>query len=74
MTSSRPTCPASAATLPPGFDSTKEAYLDWLIGEVESVGEPVDIVGHDWGALLVERLVSVQAGPGAHVGGGRGRD
>jgi pimeloyl-ACP methyl ester carboxylesterase len=52
----------------PGFDRdassvfgfSKENYLDWLIAEVEKEGEPVDIVGHDWGALLVERLVSVR--------------
>ena len=47
-------------TRQPGFTSTKEEYLDWLIGEVEKVGEPVDIVGHDWGALLVARLVSIR--------------
>jgi pimeloyl-ACP methyl ester carboxylesterase len=28
--------------------------------EVEAVGEPVDIVGHDWGSLLVQRLVSTR--------------
>jgi len=55
-----PDMPGFGREIPPGFDSSKEAYLDWLIGEVESVGEPVDIVGHDWGALLVERLVSVR--------------
>ena len=43
-----------------GFGCTKEEYLAWLIGEVEKVGEPVDIVGHDWGALLTARLVQVR--------------
>ena len=55
-----PDMPGFGRDAPSGFDSSKEAYVDWLIGEVESVGEPVDIVGHDWGALLVERLVSVR--------------
>jgi pimeloyl-ACP methyl ester carboxylesterase len=55
-----PDMPGFGRDVPNGFDSSKEAYVDWLIGEVESVGEPVDIVGHDWGALLVERLVSVR--------------
>ena len=45
---------------PAGFGFTKEDYLDWLIADVERAGRPVDIVGHDWGALLVERLVSVR--------------
>ncbi len=44
--------------MPPGFTATKDDYVDWLIGEVEKVGEPVDIVGHDWGSLLVQRVVS----------------
>jgi pimeloyl-ACP methyl ester carboxylesterase len=55
-----PDMPGFSRDAPAGFDSSKDAYLEWLIGEVESVGEPVDIVGHDWGALLVERLVSVR--------------
>jgi pimeloyl-ACP methyl ester carboxylesterase len=24
-------------------------YRDWLVAELEAVGEPVDLVGHDWG-------------------------
>src|SRR5262249_41116414 len=32
----------------------------WLIGEIERVGEPVDLVGHDWGSLLVQRVVSTR--------------
>jgi pimeloyl-ACP methyl ester carboxylesterase len=26
-----------------------EEYRLWLVGELEAVGEPVDLVGHDWG-------------------------
>jgi pimeloyl-ACP methyl ester carboxylesterase len=55
-----PDMPGFSRDAPAGFDHTKEAYLDWLVPEVEKVGEPVDLVGHDWGALLVERLVSVR--------------
>jgi len=29
---------------PAGFGFSKEDYLDWLIAEVEQIGEPVDIV------------------------------
>lgn len=52
--------PGFGCDTPAGFGCTKEEYLDWLIGEVEKVGEPVDIVGHDWGALLTARLVQVR--------------
>jgi pimeloyl-ACP methyl ester carboxylesterase len=55
-----PDMPGFSRDAPAGFNHTKDAYLDWLIPEVEKVGEPVDLVGHDWGALLAERLVSVR--------------
>jgi pimeloyl-ACP methyl ester carboxylesterase len=44
--------PGFGAPLLAGFDSTKEAYAAWLIAEIEKIGEPVDLVGHDWGSLL----------------------
>ncbi len=53
-----PSMPGFGTPLPDGFDCTKDAYVSWLIARVEEVGEPVDIVGHDWGSLLVQRLVS----------------
>jgi pimeloyl-ACP methyl ester carboxylesterase len=46
--------------VPVGFEATKEAYVEWLLGEIARVGEPVDLVGHDWGSLLVQRVVSVR--------------
>ena len=52
--------PGFGAPVPDGWAATKEAYVDWLIAEVEKAGEPVDIVGHDWGALLTARLVSLR--------------
>ena len=53
-----PSMPGFTTAVPAGFDATKDAYVNWLIAEVQAVGEPVDIVGHDWGAMLVQRLVS----------------
>ena len=41
--------PGFGAPLPAGFDPTPEAYRAWLAGELERIGEPVDLVGHDWG-------------------------
>jgi pimeloyl-ACP methyl ester carboxylesterase len=55
-----PSLPGFGVDLPDGFTCTKDGYLEWLIGEVEGVGAPVDIVGHDWGSLLVQRLVAVR--------------
>jgi pimeloyl-ACP methyl ester carboxylesterase len=55
-----PNLPGFGAPLPAGFDPTKEAYVEWLITELERVGEPVDLVGHDWGSLLVQRAVSLR--------------
>ncbi|TMB56467.1 MAG: alpha/beta hydrolase, partial [Deltaproteobacteria bacterium] len=55
-----PSLPGFGCALPPGFAASKEAYVDWLAREIERVGAPVDLVGHDWGALLVQRLVSLR--------------
>jgi pimeloyl-ACP methyl ester carboxylesterase len=55
-----PNLPGFAAPVPPGFAATKEEYVDWLIGEIESIGVPVDLVGHDWGSILVQRVVSLR--------------
>ena len=30
--------------------------MAWLTGELELIGEPVDLVGHDWGANFILRL------------------
>jgi pimeloyl-ACP methyl ester carboxylesterase len=46
----------------PGFDATTEAYVDWLLGELARQSGPIDLVGHDWGALLVTRAVSLRPG------------
>jgi pimeloyl-ACP methyl ester carboxylesterase len=55
-----PSLPGFGCPIPTGFDASKEAYVDWLVGEIEQIGEPVDLVGHDWGALLVQRVVSLR--------------
>jgi pimeloyl-ACP methyl ester carboxylesterase len=30
-----------------------EEYRRWLVGELEAIGEPIDLVGHDWGGHAV---------------------
>jgi pimeloyl-ACP methyl ester carboxylesterase len=55
--------PGFAEPAPDGFPATKEAYVDWLIGQIEPLASssgPVDLVGHDWGSLLVQRVASVR--------------
>jgi pimeloyl-ACP methyl ester carboxylesterase len=42
--------PGFGCARPAGFAATKDAYVDWVLGEIAGMGEPVDLVGHDWGA------------------------
>ena len=45
--------PGFGAPLPAGFGATMTEYRDWLVGELEGIGGPVDLVGHDWGGAHV---------------------
>ena len=67
--------PGFGAPVPDGFEATSDGYADWLVGELERIGEPVDLVGHDWGGGhamraatrrpdLVSKLVTDIAGTG----------
>jgi pimeloyl-ACP methyl ester carboxylesterase len=42
--------PGFGAPIPKGFGGTRLDHRDWLIGEIEALGRPIDLVGHDWGA------------------------
>lgn len=55
-----PALPGFGAPVPGGFGCTKDAYAGWLIGELEKVGQPVHLVGHDWGALLALRAACLR--------------
>jgi pimeloyl-ACP methyl ester carboxylesterase len=46
---------------PDGFEATKERYVEWLVTRLEAFGEPVDLVGHDWGGGLTIRLASLRS-------------
>lgn len=67
--------PGFGSPVPDGFEPTSDSYRDWLIAELEQLGGPVDLVGHDWGGGhairaatarpdLVRRLVTDIAGTG----------
>lgn len=65
--------PGFGVPFPEGAEPSSDWYRDWLIAELERLGEPVDLVGHDWGGghamrataarpELVRRLVTDIAG------------
>jgi pimeloyl-ACP methyl ester carboxylesterase len=50
--------PGFGTARPEAFTGTKDAYARWLAEELAGIGEPVDVVGHDIGALLALRVAS----------------
>jgi pimeloyl-ACP methyl ester carboxylesterase len=45
--------PGFGSPVPAGFGCSVLDYRDWLVGELEAIGEPVDLVGHDVGGSTV---------------------
>ncbi len=52
--------PGFGCAMPERFEPSMESYADWLIAELERYEEPVHLVGHDWGGILVLRAVSLR--------------
>lgn len=52
--------PGFGCPVPQGFGATKEEYVDWLLGELDHLDEPIDLVGHDWGAGLTYRIATTK--------------
>jgi len=50
--------PGFGCARPDGFGATKDEYVDWLLGRLAEIDEPVDLVGHDWGAGLTYRVAT----------------
>jgi pimeloyl-ACP methyl ester carboxylesterase len=48
--------PGFGAPVPRGFGATVDEYRDWLGDQLEHIGEPVHLVGHDWGGGHVLNL------------------
>lgn len=44
------TPPGFGVPSPAGWGASVIEYRDWLIGELEAIDGPIDLVGHDWGA------------------------
>jgi pimeloyl-ACP methyl ester carboxylesterase len=41
--------PGFGSARPAGFGATMDEYAGWLAAQLERLGAPVDLVGHDWG-------------------------
>jgi len=49
--------PGFGSPLPDGFDATMETYASWLAEQLQTYDQ-VDLVTHDWGALLALRVLA----------------
>lgn len=59
----RPCLPGFCTPRSEGFRSTKDEYANWLVRIIEDRHAqfgPIDIFGHDWGAILTLRAVSLR--------------
>jgi pimeloyl-ACP methyl ester carboxylesterase len=48
--------PGFGAPAPDSFGATADDYAAWLASELEQLGEPIDLIGHDWGGGHVMRI------------------
>ena len=57
-----PALPGFAERAPQGFSGTKEAYLEWMLAEIDAAATdgPIDIIAHDWGAILALKAMSLR--------------
>lgn len=58
-----PCLPGFCSDRPQGFQSTKDEYAAWLVRQLEqhyADHGPIDLFGHDWGALLTLRAASLR--------------
>ncbi len=50
--------PGFGRARPDDFGGTKDDYTDWLVDVLKGIHEPIDLVGHDWGAGLTYRVAT----------------
>jgi pimeloyl-ACP methyl ester carboxylesterase len=55
--------PGFGGPWPRDFTVDKDSYADWLAGELAKLDGPIDLVGHDWGALLTLRIATTARVP-----------
>jgi pimeloyl-ACP methyl ester carboxylesterase len=54
--------PGFGCARPQGFGATKDDYVAWLLGELDGIEGPIDLIGHDWGAGLTYRVATAYGG------------
>lgn len=52
--------PGFGTPRPDGFGATKDEYAAWVADQVAAIGEPVDLLGHDWGAAFTFRVATTR--------------
>ena len=52
--------PGFGEPVPDGFNCTANEYAAWVTEQLRAIGEPVDLVGHDWGAIFTQYVGSGQ--------------
>jgi pimeloyl-ACP methyl ester carboxylesterase len=55
-----PDLPGFGTPIPAGFGATDDEYAAWLVADIARLGTPVDLVGHDWGSMLAQRVASLR--------------
>jgi pimeloyl-ACP methyl ester carboxylesterase len=50
--------PGFGAARPAGFSATKDAYAEWLAEALSGIERPIDLVGHEVGALIALRVAT----------------
>jgi pimeloyl-ACP methyl ester carboxylesterase len=50
--------PGFGTPRPAGFSATKDAYAEWLADALNGIEQPIDLVGHDVGALISLRVAT----------------
>ncbi|MBA2283011.1 MAG: alpha/beta hydrolase [Acidimicrobiia bacterium] len=43
---------------PEGFGATMDEYVDWILSKLNDIADPIDLVGHDWGAAFTYRIAT----------------
>jgi pimeloyl-ACP methyl ester carboxylesterase len=50
--------PGFGAARPDGFGATMDEYVAWVLGELDQLEGPIDLVGHDWGGIITSRIAT----------------
>ena len=52
--------PGFGCPRPESFGATKDDYVAWIVDQLDQIDGPIDLVGHDWGALFTYRVVTAR--------------